>query len=977
MRFVNQFFLSTGKSTSKPFISVWDTRNVILGSSASNQIAIPLRSFNGYSFFVDWGDGSPIDYITSNTNPQRVHTYAAPGIYQIKMTGDMSGFTFQGTGDRNKILDIQQWGEFKFFNVTNANTGVFRGCGNLTISATDIPDFAQNNTTQIAGLFYQCPNFSGAGIENWDVSTITTFHRVFSSCPNFQGNLSLWNVSSGTDFYETFAYSNYNQPLSSWNMSSATNLRGMFRSTPFNQPIGNWDTSNVTTLYETFYDNYVFNQNINEWNTSNVTDMTYTFVRTYAFDQPLNNWDVSKVITFFGTFYQANSFNQPLNNWSPNSATIFQAMFYAASAFDQDISSWNMSTAINLRSMFDLATNYKNANISLNPWNVGNVTDMRATFRATKYNMPLNDWDVSKVTHFGDSNLGMFQSTIFNQNLSNWNVENAVAFGFMFYDNYVFEGLGLENWNPIKSVTFLLTFGVVNAFNANSFNPDLGSWNTPSCLNYQGMFQGQNVFNRNLNSWNVSAGTNFQSMFNGCIAYNQAIDNWNMSNAINISGMFRRCFVFNQDISEWNVSKVVTFSQNNIGMFQDALAFNQNISTWDVRAGVNFHSMFWNAQSFNQNLGNWHLQNATNLNLFMFGTVGMSWENYGLTLQGWSTKVLKANVYANFDNIRFREEDTPFRQAIITNYNWTIVDQGPNIHFRFSYGYFTLYNRNAYYTGPCMRVQRASDNAVQDIFFGSDGWVNESAIAGFCGSSEGFVERLYRANDSPAAVSSGTQYPIFLYQTVRENQIKIFDGTNVITSSHHNKPVLKLDGNQFLTSGNIGISNSVHAVGLNVKTFIVGKPTSADSPNPIFRNGRYSRPSHQNTKFMSTLSTNKIGMSFNHDINNGSWVYNPARKSDFFNTLIPGEVLQNATRRLGTNFELYKNGVFQVLSPYTNTSSFGATHADVYIGYNPWPIDYYTGEIFEILHHADNYYGQDNDHFNMIMNEQKTAYGIT
>lgn len=50
---------------------------------------------------------------------------------------------------------------------------------------------------------------------------------------------------------------------------------------------------------------------------------------------------------------------------------------------------------------------------------------------------------------------------------------------------------------------------------------------------------------------------------------------------------------------------------------------------------------------------------------------------------------------------------------------------------------------NQDYTGPCMRIRRASDNAEQDIDFTVGGWVDQSAMQTFCGGSQGFVTTWY------------------------------------------------------------------------------------------------------------------------------------------------------------------------------------------------------------------------------------------
>lgn len=47
------------------------------------------------------------------------------------------------------------------------------------------------------------------------------------------------------------------------------------------------------------------------------------------------------------------------------------------------------------------------------------------------------------------------------------------------------------------------------------------------------------------------------------------------------------------------------------------------------------------------------------------------------------------------------------------------------------------------YTGPLLRVRRASDNAEQDIGFDVDGLLDETAIAAFCGVAIGYITTWY------------------------------------------------------------------------------------------------------------------------------------------------------------------------------------------------------------------------------------------
>lgn len=57
---------------------------------------------------------------------------------------------------------------------------------------------------------------------------------------------------------------------------------------------------------------------------------------------------------------------------------------------------------------------------------------------------------------------------------------------------------------------------------------------------------------------------------------------------------------------------------------------------------------------------------------------------------------------------------------------------------------FSLRKINSSYTGACIRVQRSTpDTTQQDIGFGSDGWLDEAALASFVGSGNGTVVTWY------------------------------------------------------------------------------------------------------------------------------------------------------------------------------------------------------------------------------------------
>jgi hypothetical protein len=92
------------------------------------------------------------------------------GLKTIKLVGAMERWRFAGGGDKDKLTDITQWGQF--------NTDIsfsFQGCINLTnISATDAPVNAITNPSNdgLNFMFFNASNFNSTNLLTWDFSNV-------------------------------------------------------------------------------------------------------------------------------------------------------------------------------------------------------------------------------------------------------------------------------------------------------------------------------------------------------------------------------------------------------------------------------------------------------------------------------------------------------------------------------------------------------------------------------------------------------------------------------------------------------------------------------------------------------------------------------------------------------------------------------------------------------------------------------------
>lgn len=287
--------LSLWAAAKSPVITKWQTDD---GN-------IKVRSIGSYSYtWEQEGNAAVKGGGTAGTGITNTIAFPAAGKYILKITPETSfRFVFDHgsitADDRYELAELSQWGDSKW----NTNmAGNFYACGNLKITATDIPDFS--GVTDMSNMFYACSSISSIpNINKWNTSCVTNMSSMFSGAYNFNGDLAGWNTSAVTNMSAMFYYAqNFNGDISSWNTGAVTNMNQMF------------------------YHAEKFNSNISTWNTGMVANMSYMFSNAAAFNQDISSWSVANVSAFYSMFNGAGSFNQNLGRWKLYSCSTMAGM---------------------------------------------------------------------------------------------------------------------------------------------------------------------------------------------------------------------------------------------------------------------------------------------------------------------------------------------------------------------------------------------------------------------------------------------------------------------------------------------------------------------------------------------------------------------------------------------------------------------------------------------------------------------------
>lgn len=146
----------------------------------------PFTNVGTYNGTIYWGDTSQ-STITAYDDPDRVHTYASAGTYDVEFVGAFPGWSFNNSGDRLKLTDIIYWGDAVDFDGFESLTNAFYGCANIVSLGSG--SLQINGVTELAYFFSDCTALSGSIHADLfaNCAGVTSLSRAFRYCSNLTG----------------------------------------------------------------------------------------------------------------------------------------------------------------------------------------------------------------------------------------------------------------------------------------------------------------------------------------------------------------------------------------------------------------------------------------------------------------------------------------------------------------------------------------------------------------------------------------------------------------------------------------------------------------------------------------------------------------------------------------------------------------------------------------------------------------------
>jgi surface protein len=636
---------------------------------ANNTVSVPLSG--AVNVTINWGDGTSDSYITSGF---KTHTYSNPGVYVVQVSGSMTALD-HGTGtntsnNKSKLIACLSFGNISLTNMDRA----FRSCSNLL----QVPSALPVGVTNCLEMFRDCSLFNDSSIASWNVSNVDDMSGMFLNCTSLNVNLAAWNTSSVTNTGLMF----YNCPffssnLASWNMSAVTTMTLMFyNADSYSSNMASWglQSLNVNSALDNFMlfatglsvSNY--DSTLIGWNTNknlyrndlrpNFGGSTYTCDGAAATARAAlvaYGWTITD-----GGCVAASSSSSSVVTVGSSSSSIDGGGGGSSSSSSSSVVSGVSSSTIG-GGGGGSGSGSSSSSFAYNPNNLTLVYDTSKEPSDNIISLPLAE-SANVTVDWGDGLTNTYNTAGFKTHTyENSGVYVVQVSGSMTGLDY---GTGASSTDNKLKLVRCLSFGNVGINSLQrAFRGCSNFIQAPSSLPV-GVFGGV---------------ANCSETFRDCPLFvGSEVGSWDTSTITDTNGMFANCSGFNADLSSWSVA-LVTDMRN---MFYNCPLFNSDLKFWSVDSVEVMSNMFFNADAYTTNMYAWNLQglNANNsIDNFMTSATGLSNSDYDATLIGWETNksLFRSDLRPNLGGSKYTPGGAAAAaRAALVAHGWTITDGG-------------------------------------------------------------------------------------------------------------------------------------------------------------------------------------------------------------------------------------------------------------------------------------------------------------
>jgi surface protein len=168
------------------------TLTMVWSVSAGETIYMPNPSGYTYDYYIDWGDNTPIEHITTiNVS----HTYTNAGTYTSKIDGLMPCINFLNVpASRDNIIAVSG-GSGMVFQILNY---AFYFCSNLI--SFNCPNWDITSVTAAFRTFRFCSSLTTLNVKNWKTQNIISMDGLVQYCSSLTSEMPdyvFWNNLGG------------------------------------------------------------------------------------------------------------------------------------------------------------------------------------------------------------------------------------------------------------------------------------------------------------------------------------------------------------------------------------------------------------------------------------------------------------------------------------------------------------------------------------------------------------------------------------------------------------------------------------------------------------------------------------------------------------------------------------------------------------------------------------------------------------